>query len=54
MENSTDPDELLGKVEALAKQNRELERQLEQLKAIGPMSILQAVAQSVELGRQNL
>lgn len=29
----TNPDELLGKVEALAKQNRELERQLEQLKA---------------------
>jgi len=29
----TNPDELLGKVEALAKQNRELERQLEQIKA---------------------
>ena len=29
----TNPDELLGKVEALAKQNRDLERQLEQLKA---------------------
>jgi len=29
----TNPDELLGKVEALAKQNRELERRLEQLKA---------------------
>ncbi|MDA0929216.1 MAG: alanine--tRNA ligase [Proteobacteria bacterium] len=29
----TNPDELLGKVEALARHNRELERQLEQLKA---------------------
>lgn len=29
----TNPDELLGKVEALATQNRELERELEQLKA---------------------